>query len=157
LVKRRLIIVSASRRLSSGSSRGIPALQAYDGLFARFVRKYIREGYIKKADVLFVSPVYGLIRGEDPLLPGGILEGDWRHPKVKPTQMRLMNKNALRLLKRLAASVHYSEAYVNVGRELYPIIKGVELALSCKVVFAEGRGIGPKTAHMKEWALRHCT
>ncbi|MGP8070380.1 MAG: hypothetical protein ACLP5V_10870 [Candidatus Bathyarchaeia archaeon] len=33
------------------------------------------------------------------------------------------------------------------------IIDGIEGILSCRVVYAGGRGIGPKSAHMKAWVL----
>lgn len=37
------MIVSASRRMFAQFSQAVPAVQAYDGLFARAVRKYIQE------------------------------------------------------------------------------------------------------------------
>ena len=56
-------------------------------------------------------------------------------------------------MKHIAKSRKYSEVYVNVGKELHSIIEGIEGVLSCRIVYAEGNGIGPKVAHMKNWMV----
>ncbi len=59
----------------------------------------------------------------------------------------------MHLLEEASAAVRYPEAFINVGRKLYPIIEGVEKVLPCAIIRAHGRDIGPKAAHMKAWIL----
>lgn len=150
---KRLMIMSASTRISEHASEATPALFAYDGLFARFARKYIHEGFIDKRDVLFVSPKLGLLRGLEPLPLDDFPKGNWHTPKVDKEQLKTLNERALRLLRNIGKSGRYSEAYVNVGKELRVIIDGIEDVLSCKIIYASGSGIGPKVAHMKKWVM----
>lgn len=151
---KRLMIVSASTRLKESATEATPALMAYDGIFARVLRRYIREGNVEERDVLFVSPLLGLLRGIEPLPRHESSKKDWHNPKVDRNQQEILNQKALNLLKDIAKSGKYSEVYINVGKELHSIIEGIEGVLSCRIVYAEGSGIGPKAAHMKKWMLQ---
>lgn len=149
-----MIIISASVRVREHVPESTPSLERYDGIFAKLVRKYVREGLIDRRDVLIVSPTLGLIRGLEPVGEGaGALE-DWHKPHIDPSRLQELNQKALRVLDEIAVSVRYSEAFVNVGRKLYPVIEGIDKVLPCEIVHAEGRGIGPKAAHMKAWILK---
>jgi hypothetical protein len=152
-MKRRLLIVSASVRTTSGFEK-LRAIELFDGIFARAVRKYIREGFIDRRDVFFVSPTLGLIRGTEPLDLGHTINTEnWHKPKImidKEDLLRL-NDRALSVLREAAGKTEYVEAYVNVGKSLTQIINGIDTVLRCPIIYAHGRGIGPKTAHMKAW------
>jgi hypothetical protein len=149
-MKRRLVVVSASSRIIGPDSGEVQAIERYDGVFIRIVRKSIREGYLNQRDVLIVSPVLGLVRGLDPIPLHKPIEGTWHEPRLDRHKLENMNESALRLLKKLIDSGEYSEVYVNVGTRLYPIIAGID-RLNCRLVYAKGRGLGPKAADMKAW------
>ena len=156
-MKRRLIVVSASSRVVGPIGEAIPAIDRYDGVLMRTIRKCIREGYVDPRDVLIVSPSLGLVRGSDSVPYHEPVEGSWHSPKLDAVGLGRMNHVALLLLKEIAESQEYSEVYINVGKGLYPIIAGIEKLPPWKIVYASGKGLGPKTAHMRDWMLSKTT
>lgn len=150
----RLLIVSSSTRINEIQPKTASALNRYDGTFMRLIRKYIREGYIDGEDVLIVSPSLGLISACDPLssVPGQ--QEDWHNPRLNVEHVQRLNYKAIIFMKGISRSKEVSEVYVNVGKRLMPIIAGVEELFDCKVEHAQGKGIGPKSAHMKSWILK---
>ena len=152
-MKKRLIIVSSSSRVVGSADRAVAAIDRYDGLLIRSVRKWMREAHIGRDDILIVSPVYGLVRGQDLIEYHRPANGDWRSPKLDARNVEKMNCSALLHIKELITSRNYSEIYVNVGKSLYPIIAGFEKMPHCRVVYARGKGLGPKVAHMRDWML----
>jgi hypothetical protein len=137
-------------------SKDTLAIDRYDGVFARIVRKYVREGFIDQRDVLILSPTLGLIRANESIPPSVQSAGtseDWHQPRVNPTRLEELNQKALQLVRDVAKAVNYSEAFVNVGKNLYPLIAGIDNILLCEIVHAKGRGIGPKLVNMKAWIL----
>jgi hypothetical protein len=152
-VKKRLIIVSSSSRVVGSADRAVAGIDRYDGLMMRVVRKWMHEAHIGRDDILLVSPIHGLVRGQDPIDYHPPAKGDWRNPELDEPSVEKMNRSALILLRELTTSRNYSEIYVNVGKRLYPIIAGFENMLHCKIVYAKGNGFGPKAAHMRDWML----
>jgi hypothetical protein len=147
------MIVSASSRVVGPITEDVPAIDRYDGIMARIVKKYVREGRLDSRGILIVSPTLGLVRALDPIPYHEPVKGDWRDPRPDEQTLQKMNHAALRLVKKLGESYELSEIYVNVGKRLYPIITGFEKLVACEVVYAKGRGLGPKAAHMKHWIL----
>ena len=147
------MIVSASSRVVGSATEDLPAIDRYDGIMAMVLRKYIREGYLCPKDILIVSPALGLVRALDPIPCHEPVEGDYHSPKLDGPALEKMNHAALLLLKKVTESQDYSEVYINVGKRLYPIIAGIEKLLACRIVHATGKGLGPKTAHMRDWIL----
>jgi len=153
-LKRRLVILSASVRTKATTVESLPALELFDGVFARQIRKYIRDGLIDRRDVLFVSPTLGLIRGLQPVRPDKMRNlSDWHKPVIDSQRLFQLNQIARKVLRTVTRTEKYSEAFVNVGKNLYPIIDGIETIVSCPIIHARGRGIGPKSADMKAWSL----
>jgi hypothetical protein len=134
-------------------SETVPAIDRYDGIMARILKKYIREGLLDPKDILFVSPVLGLVRALDLVPYHERLKGSWQNLELDRHALEEMNRAALELVKEQMKSQDYSEAYINVGKALYPIIEGIEKLISCEVVHSKGRGPGPKAAHMRDWIL----
>lgn len=152
-MKTRLVIVSASSRIVGPVAEAVPAIDRYDGVLMRIVRKYVREGYIDPRNVLVVSPVLGLVQGMDPVPYHEPVRGDWRRPELDRLTLEKMNHAALLFLKRLTESQRYSDVCICVGKALYPIIAGIENLLTCRIVYASGKGLGPKAASMRDWIL----
>jgi hypothetical protein len=131
----------------------LPAIDRYDGLLVRVIRRAIREGHIDLRDVVIVSPTLGLLRGSDAVPYHKPIGGNWQDLELDTRNLENMNRLALHFLKDLTESSEFSEVYVNVGKKLTPIIAGIEKVVPCKVVYATGCGPGPKAAHMRDWLL----
>ena len=144
----------ASIRIRDDLAESAPSIERYDGLFVKVVRKYVRERFLDVRDILILSPTLGLVRGLEPLGNSGVSQEDWHNPHIDTLRLRELNQKAMRLLEDVAKSARFSEAFVNVGRNLFPIIEGIDNVLPCKITYAEGRGIGSKAADMKRWILR---
>jgi hypothetical protein len=143
---RRLVIVSASlRRVPDPDS--IPAIERFDGVYFRILRKYLREGKLKGADILVVSDRYGILQADD-LVP-------FHHPadKVKATEdARASN---LTKLRKMLGKASYSEIYVVCGRDFQAFIKGFEEFADTPVTYCKGPGLGGKARSLKLWILAH--
>ncbi|MEM3426518.1 MAG: hypothetical protein QXJ62_05070 [Nitrososphaeria archaeon] len=59
--KRYMILLSASQRKSS-DPEPLPAIERYQGVFFRVVKKYLREGKLKNIDIIIVSDRFGVHR-----------------------------------------------------------------------------------------------
>ena len=154
-MKRRLLITSASVRTREIALKKAPAIEVFDGIFARSVRKYVREELIHPGDILFVSPTLGLIPALKDLDSNEVDKAtNWHRPKVNQRELTALNKDALCILKNMTMT-KYTEVFVNVGKNLYPIIAGINKIFPYPIIQAEGRGIGPKAAHMKAWVLNN--
>jgi len=122
----------------------VPAIQRYDGVNYRVLRKAIRESRCPcNLDILILSSKYGLISAATPI----------------PTYDAVMTRRrALELrgavssaMEAWATDKSYSEVFVNAGRT-YRLALDMAL-LECRthsVRIAEG-GIGVKMAAMKAW------
>jgi len=62
----------------------------------------------------------------------------------------LRRRENLRQLNKILQR-NYSEIYVNCGQQFLQLIEGFQELTSAKITLAEGGGLGPKAAHMKEW------
>ncbi len=154
LVHRRLLIVSSSTRIDESQPESAPALNRYNGTFIILIRKYVRQGYVDSKDVLIVSPSLGMIRACDPLTSVPGQREDWNNPRLEANDVERLNRKALQFMRKISRSEHVSEVYVNVGKLLMPIINGFEELFDCRIEHAQGKGIGPKSAHMKSWILK---
>jgi hypothetical protein len=141
-------------RIRPDLTESSPSIERYDGLFVKLVRKYVREKFLDVRDILILSPTLGLVQGLGHLGNIAAPGEDWHNPHIDALRLRELNQKAMRLLEEVAKSAKFSEAYVNVGRNLLPIVEGIDKVLPCKIVYAEGRGIGSKAAHMKRWILQ---
>jgi len=143
--------VSGSTRLVKEPSSPIPALQRFDGVFMRLIRKY--KGKLRGVDILIVSPVYGSVMAEEEIGFKEPLSGSWRKLVLSNSQLARLRESSLSTLQKLLTKRHYDEIYVNVGKNMLKIIEGFdETALQkTKITYAQGKGIGPKMSHMKNW------
>jgi len=146
---KKLIIVSASSSRKRESKEPIPAIERYNGIYFRTLRKYLREGKLRNTDILINSKKFGLIRSNKKIPYYEPSPGNWGSLGLNKETVDRIRKKNLHKLKKLVNA--YSEIYVNVGREYMKLIEGFENFTSCKIIYATGRGLGPKALHMKEW------
>ena len=148
---RKLLIISGSPRVLRNPVQPIPAIQRFDGIITRTVKKYYEQ--ISNIDVLIVSPVYGLIKAEEKISFKEPACGNWHKLKLSKEHVSYLKERNLSILQNLLQRRKYDEIYVNVGKNLLKIIEGFDKVVprSTKITYAEGSGIGPKMAHMKKW------
>jgi len=148
---RRLIIISGSKRVLKEPADPIPAIQRFDGISIRLIRKYHRQ--LRDVDILILSPVHGLIKAEEKIGITEPIQGSWRRLNLNENEIPKLRETSLSTLQRLLKKKHYEEIYVNVGRSLLKVIEGFDKIVpsAIKITYAQGPGIGPKMTHMKNW------
>ena len=141
---RYLLIIGCSQRKRPDPGL-LPAIERYDGVNFRVLRKARREGYWpENLDVLIVSAKYGLISADT------LIE----NYDLKMTQARafaLQAEVSADLDSRLQKEL-YREVFVNLGK-LYMITLALSRGLTTigeRVSDATG-GIGEKMSQMKKW------
>lgn len=143
---RRLVIVSASQRRVP-DPESIPAIERFDGVFFRILRKYLREGKLKGVDILVVSDRYGILQADD-LVP-------LHHPVDKIRATEGARASNLARLKKMLRKASYSEIYVVCGRDFQAFIRGFEEFAGTAVTYCKGPGLGGKARSLKLWILAH--
>ncbi len=144
--KRKLLIVACSNRKKKDKSL-LPAIERYDGVNYRVIKKLRREGrFPKNVDVMILSAQYGLI---DAMMP--IPYYDLRMDRARASELR--DQVTARLDTALRAR-RYDEIFVNMGKVYLGALDSEEtLSNSNRLVkYAEG-GIGQKMRAMKEWLI----
>lgn len=144
---RRLLIVSCSQRKLDDPDP-LPALDRYDGVNFRVIKKAMREGrWPQNLDLLILSAEHGLV---DP------------SQLIRPYDRRMTAKRGAYLagevgeaLARRFRETPYEEVFVNAGKDYLPALRLLEELHSpgSVVTYAEG-GIGRKMAAMKRWIER---
>jgi len=145
-------MVSASTRMRNEPSN-LVALDRYDGVFFRVLRRALRDSGRRDIDVLVLSPVLGLIKGDEPLKLHEPLPGEWGTLCLDPRKANEAKARNLEFLRCFLKRRRYSEVYVNVGQQYMRLIEGFEKQFKCKIIRCKGEGPGPKAAHMKAWIL----
>jgi cytoplasmic iron level regulating protein YaaA (DUF328/UPF0246 family) len=141
---RYLLIIGCSQRKRRDPGL-LPAIERYDGVNFRVLRKAKREGYCsQELDVVILSARYGLVRAETPI--------EWY-------DMAMTRERAIALQRQVGAEVdqmlrdtEYAGILVNLGRTYHEALAGSrELRHQAgKVAFVRG-GIGEKMSSMKRW------
>jgi hypothetical protein len=151
------MIVSGSTRLLKEPKEPIPAIQRFDGVFVRLVRKYYEK--LRTIDVCILSPIYGLVRAEEKIGYRAPIHGKWYKFEIDENKIQELRKSTLLTLKTLINEQQYSEIYINVGRNMLKIIEDFDKIIpkDIKVVYAHGNGLGQKIAHMKRWLESNIT
>ena len=144
------IIVAASARRKKEPIKSIPALDRYDGIFFRVIKKYLREGKLKNTDIIIVSEKLGVLLQYERIPYYEPTPGKWGPIKDKEKIKESRRRNIAKLTKILK---NYSTIYVNLGKDYLKLIEGFDGLTEGRIVFAAGKGLGPKALHMKKWIL----
>jgi hypothetical protein len=150
VIIRKLIVISGSTRILKEPRKPVFALERFDGVFVRQIRKY--EKQLRSTDILIISPVYGLVNARDKIFFRKPMGYEWDKFRITESQANKIRRESTRTFQRLFSRREYSEIYLNVGRNMLRLLPSIEkLSAGAKVIYAEGCGIGPKMAHMKKW------
>lgn len=141
---RYLLIVACSQRKRPDAGL-LPAIERYDGVNFRVIRKARREGrWSPNIDVLILSARHGLIRADKP-----IAYYDERMTRDRGLKHR---EAVLATLQLFLSSNACREVFVNVGRDYLVALSGWKQFVppGTTVKYAKG-GIGSKMQAMKNW------
>lgn len=148
---KKLLIISSSLRIIKEPKEPIPATKRFDGTLIRSIRNYVDK--LKNVDILILSPVYGLIPPEKKIPYHEPIGGNWGKVQFSKNEIGTAKKVNLIIIEKLLSKRKYDEIYINVGKTMLQLIEGFEQIVpkTTKITYAQGRGIGPKVAHMKNW------
>ncbi|MEM1757645.1 MAG: hypothetical protein QW770_06425, partial [Candidatus Bathyarchaeia archaeon] len=126
----------------------LPALECYDGLFFRVVRKYL--GDVGDVDVVVMTDDLTLVDGNSPL--------DYRAPEGSEWGRRKLSREVLeraravneRFLKKKLRDGRYDEVYLAMGKQYAAALPDLT-KYGVKVVFPTSSGPGPKAQALKQW------
>jgi hypothetical protein len=125
----------------------LPALERYDGVHFRVLRKARREGYwLENLDALIVSAKYGLLELNTP-----IENYDLRMTSKQATQLRPI---VAHVLAERIKSMAYAEIFLNIGKMYHQSLGDWDVGLSRDtiVIYASG-GIGQRSRQMRDWLI----
>ena len=148
-----LIIPTSSSVVGEPGDR-LRAIDRFDGIFLRAAKKSIVKSKRRDIDILFLSPIFGLVEAAEQVPFHKPMPGGWRSFQISTQEaenLRIKNSSKLRALLE---KDRYSEAYLNVGQKYLALLDLSPLS-NLIVTFSKGGGPGPKAAHMKAWIEGH--
>lgn len=137
---RSLLLIACSARKRVNPPEPIRALDRYDGVFFRVLRKWIRNAPRSFPEVLIISAKFGLI-GSDALIPSY----DYR---MTAGRARELMKGIRSSLSQHLAQNSYTRIFVNLGKNYRSTVDGIP-ALE-QATWANGP-IGLRARQTKEW------
>lgn len=138
---KRLLIQACSGR-KAATIEPLPAIELYDGVAFRVIKKFLRENPNAGDDleILILSAEYGLISSESRILTYD-RRMDCERAKSLKTQIKTVYN------KKLSES-RFERVFVNVGSAYLPALR--EISIPVGATFASG-GIGFRNSQLKSW------
>jgi len=146
----KLLILGPSYRRNP-SPEPLPAIERYDGLFYRMVRKYIDKLKEKDIDVIIVTEDLDVVTPETKLPYKPPVGESWKTlPLIEkdPEKVKLLRNQILELAKER----EYEEIFVALNKHYQTLLP--DLTPYSRRIIASFRGIGPKAQALKRWLLR---
>jgi hypothetical protein len=146
LCAKRLLVLSCSDRKKKIKEL-TPAIEIYDGVNYRSIKKAKREGNLSNnLDILIISAKYGLLNCDDPI--------NYYKQRITPDRAKELRIDVLPKLKMILKNNNYGEIFVNLGKDYLPVIDGFEkfVPSDTRIIYAKG-GIGQKMSQMKKWLI----
>jgi hypothetical protein len=143
---RYLLILACSQRKRPDPGL-LPAIERYDGVNFRVLKKARREGYWPSGlRVLILSAKYGLLEADEPI-------ENYNLRMTRDIAGRLRDSIGIRL-DEVLCETNWQNIFVNLGGDYLPAIASAsELTrFGDTVVYASG-GIGTRMAHLRQWLL----
>ncbi|MFB3918341.1 MAG: DUF6884 domain-containing protein [Terriglobales bacterium] len=140
-----LLLMACSARKCPAPREPIAAVDRYDGVFFRVLRKWARQTAGNRPDVLIVSARFGLIDAQTEI-------PDYDRRMTTKRAAELAPEIRLALKSRLEQN-GYNRIFVNVGRDYLAALDGID-DLS-RASWASG-GIGQRAQQLKRWLEASC-
>ena len=133
-----ILACSATKRVDIGKA---PALEIYDGVNFRVLRKYLNEkGWPPGLVIKIISAEHGIINATRLITP--------YERRINKERARKQNPEIVKHLKTLR---QFKSIFINLGKDYLPAIDGIEDIFPPKqITYAAGR-IGEKMRDMKQW------
>ena len=137
-----LLLIACSNRKSHKPGL-LPAIERYDGVSYRVIRKAQREGrFPPNLDINILSAKFGLIDASTPI--------PYYDQRMDSQRSRELKVRVQEELKRRLVQTQYSEIYIDLGKDYLHAIEGLVALPESKLIFAEGR-IGKRLGKLKQW------
>ena len=143
--ERRYLLILACSRRKRRVPGSLPAIERYDGVNYRVLRKAKREGrWPRRLDVLILSAKHGLLEPGASIESYDLLMTPERAKQLRPAVLASMTE-------RLSAT-KYEEVFLNVGKTYRLAMNGwdAEVGRETRIIYADG-GIGQKAGAMLRW------
>jgi len=146
----KLLILGPSYRRNP-SPEPLPAIERYDGLFYRIVRRYMDKLREKDIDVVIITEELDVVTPETKLPYKPPVGESWRSipPITKdPEKVELLRRRILELVKERK----YEEVFVTLNRHYQALLPNLTTYVGKIIVHF--KGIGSKAQALKQWLLR---
>lgn len=145
----RLLILGPSYRRNP-SPEPLPAIERYDGLFYRIVRRQMNRLREKDIDIIILTEDLDIVTPETKLPYKPPVGESWRSlPPIKkdPKKIELLRSRILELIRRR----EYEEIFVALNKRYQKLLP--DLKAYTRKVLANFKGLGPKAQALKQWLL----
>ena len=148
-----LIIPSSIGRIKT--TENLPAIERFTGVYFKVIRRWRREGHVKNVLVLILTDRFGLVEEQTPIPYYEPTFGQFGHLKLDPILKNSLREQSLGILQKILGAHKVDEIYINASKEFRELLFDIEKITSAKITYAQGRGIGPKSAHMRDWIIQN--
>ena len=143
----KLLILGPSYRRNT-SPELLPAIERYDGLFYRIVRRNMDKVKEKGIDIIIITEDLELVTPETKLPYKPPVGNKWRTmPPVSrnPEKIEKLRNQILEMVK----SRKYDEIFIVLNKHYQALLP--DLTPYTKKIIATSRGLGSKAKELKEW------
>lgn len=142
-MKTKLLIQACSGRKIRTPEK-LPAIQLYDGVAFRVIKKAMREnsGLTSNLKILILSAEYGLISSETKI--------SYYDRRMNKEQSERLKTQVAEYLKMTFLDNPFEKVFINVGSQYFPTLSAFDFPNSTQ--FASG-GIGYRNQQLKRWLL----
>lgn len=140
--KRKLLLIACSNRKRRDKGL-LPALERYDGVTYRVIRKAMREGYFPpNVDIKILSAKFGLIDAQT-----RIPYYDQRMDRERAGRLRSQVQSRL---EKILISQKYAEVYIDLGKNYFVLLDTFVFPPDIVFYRIEGK-IGIRLCKLKSW------
>jgi len=143
----RLLILGPSYRRNP-SPEPLPAIERYDGLFYRIVRRHVNKLREKDIDVIIITEDLDVVTPETKLPYKPPVGESWRSlPPIRkdPERVELLKSRILELVRER----RYEEIFIALNKHYQELLP--DLTAYTRKVIASFKGMGPKAQALKKW------
>jgi len=143
----KLLILGPSYRRNT-SPEPLPAVERYDGLFYRIVRRNMDKVKKKDIDIIIITEDLELVTPETKLPYKPPVGNKWRTipPTAKdPEKIEKLRNQILEIVK----SKKYDEIFIALNKYYQALLP--DLTPYAKKIIADSKGLGSKAKTLKQW------
>jgi len=143
----KLLILGPSFRRNSNPEL-IPAIERYDGLYYRIVRKYMNKLKKKDIDVIIITEDLNVLFPETKIPYKPPVGEKWRTlpPTSRdPEKIEKLRNQILKIVK----NKRYDEIFIVLNRYYQALLP--DLTPYTEKIISDFEGLGPKAKSLKEW------